>query len=260
MPFPPTFTNNWDVTFPPDTQLANLLGQDLRNFRVDVMQRMSLLSGLFANRPTPEIVNATWGGAGYGLIYISTDTNQIFQWNGAAWVDISGSISGSGSKLIGTNIVPVTVANTVAQTALQGINVPANSLGAGQTFYFDCAGVMGAVGPGLFFQITPFLDGQIIDGGCPIILSLATANNQLWSLRGFFTCLTTGVAGTLHRPNLLWMSSPSMNGTFNNGTAFGAGFTVDTTVAHTLQLKVIWGVANASNTITQDTMTVYRVG
>ena len=89
MPFPPTFTNVWDTTFPPDTQAANLLGQDLRNFRTDVMQRMSLLSGTFANRPTPEIVNATWGGVGYGLLYFSTDTGQIFQWNGGAWVDIS---------------------------------------------------------------------------------------------------------------------------------------------------------------------------
>src|SRR6266403_475826 len=91
MPFPPTFTNAWDITFPPDTQLANLLGQDLRNLRVDLMQRLSLLGGTFANRPTPEIVNATWGGAGYGLLYFSVDTAQIFQWSGAAWVDITNS-------------------------------------------------------------------------------------------------------------------------------------------------------------------------
>jgi hypothetical protein len=92
MPFPPAFTNVWDTTFPPDTQAANLLGQDLRNFRTDIMQRMSLLSGLFANRPTPEIVNAVWGGAGFGLVYFSTDTGQLFQWNGAAWVDISNTL------------------------------------------------------------------------------------------------------------------------------------------------------------------------
>src|SRR6266404_397373 len=89
MAFPPNFTNVWDTTFPPDTQLANLLGQDLRNLRVDVMQRMSLLSGTFANRPTPEIVNAVWGGVGFGLLYFSTDTGQIFQWGGTVWVDVS---------------------------------------------------------------------------------------------------------------------------------------------------------------------------
>lgn len=92
MPFPPTFTDPWDVTQPPDTQLANLLGQDIRNLKLDVMQRIALLSGTSANRPTPETVNATWGGSGYGLLYFQTDTNQIFQWSGSAWVDISGSI------------------------------------------------------------------------------------------------------------------------------------------------------------------------
>jgi hypothetical protein len=97
--FPPNFTNNWDITFPPDTQLANLLGQDLRNLRVDVMQRMSLLSGTLANRPAPETVNATWGGAGFGLLYFATDTSQIFQWNGAAWVDVSSSFRGVVAKV-----------------------------------------------------------------------------------------------------------------------------------------------------------------
>src|SRR6266849_5795840 len=99
MAFPPVFDNVWDITTPPDTQLANLLGQDLRNLKDDVMQRMSLLSGTLANRPTPESVNATWGGAGFGLLYFATDTNQIFQWNGAAWVDITTSFF-SGYKLL----------------------------------------------------------------------------------------------------------------------------------------------------------------
>ena len=89
MPFPPIFSNVWDTTFPADTQAANLLGQDLRNFRTDVMQRMSLLSGTLANRPTPETVNATWGGVGFGLLYFATDTAQIFQWSGAVWTDIT---------------------------------------------------------------------------------------------------------------------------------------------------------------------------
>lgn len=89
MPFPPTFTNVWDITQPPDTQLASQGGLDFRNVHVDVMQRMSLLSGTLANRPTPETVNATWGGSGFGVIYIATDTSQIFQWNGASWTEIS---------------------------------------------------------------------------------------------------------------------------------------------------------------------------
>ncbi len=94
MAFPPNFDHAWDLTQPPDTQLANLLGQDIRNLKDDVMQRMSLLSGTLANRPTPEIVNAVWGGAGFGLLYFASDTGQVFQWNGAAWVDVGMALFG----------------------------------------------------------------------------------------------------------------------------------------------------------------------
>jgi len=124
MPFPPTFTNVYDTTFPPDTQLANLLGQDLRNFRTDVMQRMSLLSGILANRPTPEIVNATWGGIGYGLLYFSTDTNQIFQWNGAVWIDITASFVSHALLNAQGNLGPI-VGNGAAQ-AFYSYNLQAN--------------------------------------------------------------------------------------------------------------------------------------
>lgn len=93
MSFPPSFDHAWDITQPPDTQLANLLGQDIRNLKDDIMQRMSLLSGTLANRPTPEILNAIWGGTGFGLLYFSTDTSQIFQWSGSVWVDITANFS-----------------------------------------------------------------------------------------------------------------------------------------------------------------------
>jgi len=91
MPFPPTFDRAWDETFPPDTQLANLLGQDIRNFKTDIRERLSLISGTFVNRPSN--MDAIYGGSGFGILYFSTDTGQIFQWNGAAWVDVSASLS-----------------------------------------------------------------------------------------------------------------------------------------------------------------------
>jgi hypothetical protein len=90
MPFPPTFDRAWDETFPPDTQLANLLGQDIRNFKTDIRERLSLISGTLANRPTN--LDAVFGGASFGMIYFSTDTSQIFQWNGSAWNQINGNI------------------------------------------------------------------------------------------------------------------------------------------------------------------------
>jgi hypothetical protein len=115
MPFPPTFTNVWDITTPPDTQQANLLGQDLRNLKNDVMQRMSLLSGTTANMPTPETVNATWGGAGFGLVFFATDTKLVWQWSGAAWVQI-GNISGSNS-----------ISNVIALATPGSVNINSGS-------------------------------------------------------------------------------------------------------------------------------------
>ena len=91
MAFPPAFDRTFDETFPPDTQLANLLGSDLRNLKTDIRERLALQSGILANRPSN--MDAAFGGAGYGTIYISTDTNQVFQWNGAGSTDITVSLS-----------------------------------------------------------------------------------------------------------------------------------------------------------------------
>jgi hypothetical protein len=123
MPFPPTFTDVWDTTQPPDTQPANQLGLDIRNLKTDIMQRMSLLSGLLSNRPTPETVNATWGGSGFGLIYIATDTNQIYQWNGSSWVTIA-------SGLTIKNFVDSTL-HTPSSGDLSSVTIPGGTIGLG---------------------------------------------------------------------------------------------------------------------------------
>src|SRR6266581_7027210 len=90
MAFPPFFDHAWDLTQPPDTQAANLLGLDIRNLKDDVMQRLSILSGTVANRPNLENTNgALWGGVGFGVLFFATDTSQVFQWNGNAWLDVT---------------------------------------------------------------------------------------------------------------------------------------------------------------------------
>jgi hypothetical protein len=95
------------------------------------MQRMSLLSGVFANRPTPEIVNAIWGGVGYGLIYLSTDTSQIFQWNGAAWVDITVAIIGIRPTVAFKDNTLHVHTGTATEDVVHTIPVAANSMGVG---------------------------------------------------------------------------------------------------------------------------------
>jgi len=151
MPFPPTFDHAWDITTPPDTQPANLGGADFRNLKDDVMQRMSLLSGTLTNRPTPEMVNATWGGAGFGLIYFATDTGQMFQWSGAAWVVLSNSFLGV-TKF--SDLTQANFSNPAISTAINTVTVPGsfNTNGIAKT---HCSGqlTIGAGNPTLGYTI-----------------------------------------------------------------------------------------------------------
>jgi hypothetical protein len=84
------FTNVWDVTFPPDTQFANLLGQDLRNFRVDTQQRMAAISGLDASKPafSGDAQPANWNG----ILFFAIDTGKIYQWTNPTWNDVTNSL------------------------------------------------------------------------------------------------------------------------------------------------------------------------
>lgn len=86
------FSNFWDTTQPPDTQLANLLGQDIRSLKLDIQQRMGAQSGTLAARWNPALDTqpANWTG----VLYFTTDTSQVFQWSGAAWVDVTTLVIG----------------------------------------------------------------------------------------------------------------------------------------------------------------------
>src|SRR5271156_3253975 len=182
MEFPPVFTNVWDTTFPPDTQLANLLGQDLRNFRTDVMQRMSLLSGTLANIPTPEIVNASWGGVGYGLLFFATDTGQIFQWSGAAWGDITSSFI-KNSVLFKDGAIHNHTGTTTEDT-IYTTTILANTLGT--------TGVLrGSLGFAALAQGAGVTTVRVRFGGTAFaVFNLASSNVSGYKL-GFFMSMNT---------------------------------------------------------------------
>jgi hypothetical protein len=118
------FTNLWDVTFPPDTQLANLLGQDLRNFRIDTQQRMAAISGLDAAKPNfaGDAQPANWNG----ILFFATDTGKIYQFNNPLWTDVTSGFTLKSSLKI---VVPVVHTGTVTQDTLFTINLPANVMG-----------------------------------------------------------------------------------------------------------------------------------
>lgn len=163
MAFPPAFTNAWDNTAPVDTQAANLLGQNIRSLKTDIQQRHALLSGTLANQPTN--MDATFGGVGYGALYFAIDTAQVFQWNGAAWVEVTGAVFPGGKA---SNAVPVVT--SLANVDGISVTVPANALVIGsilnahiQVYGGNTTGNNAVCGIQLFFGAT-FIDTFAVTG------------------------------------------------------------------------------------------------
>lgn len=136
------YTRAWDETQPPDTQLANLLGQDIRQLEQNLSERISSFgAGLLASRPTPE---AVWGNANFGVMYFATDTSQVFRWTGAAWSDITGFLFNRSF----TDVTAVAVQNGTLNT----VNIPASACQIGSivriTAFGQCPinGITGADG------------------------------------------------------------------------------------------------------------------
>jgi hypothetical protein len=124
-----SFTNNFDVTQPPDTQAANQFGLDVRNAKLDLQQRMAAISGLDANIPTlgSDIQPTNWTG----LLYFATDTSKVYQWSGSAWVDITTAVfSAVTSALVIASLgfIPVQQGTGVNQNAAT-IKLGWNALG-----------------------------------------------------------------------------------------------------------------------------------
>jgi len=190
VPFPPNFDRVWDESQPPDTQLANLLGLDIRNLKGDIRERISLLSGTFANRPTPE---ANWGGAGFGVIYVTTDTSQIFQWNGAAWVDITTSfparptVGSVFTNPAGAITLPIWVAPYACTVvAVKGFR----SAGTGATVNAQKNAVLNHLAADLSLTLnTTWQDGGAVQ-------------NTAYAIGDYLSLLVTGVTGPVGQVNI----------------------------------------------------------
>jgi hypothetical protein len=115
------FTNVWDDTQPQDTQLAKLLGQDLRNFRVDTQQRMAAISGLDASKPAfgSDAQPASWNG----ILFFATDTLSIYQFNNPNWVKV-GSLA-SGPVLIFSSSAQIAHTGTTSDDPIYTTTIPA---------------------------------------------------------------------------------------------------------------------------------------
>ena len=126
------FTNNYDVTFPPDTQQANQLGADLRNLALNVQQRMAAISGLDAAKPSfgTDIQPLNWTG----ILFFATDTGNVYRWTGAAWVQVTFNNVGapSGYQILYKNFAFTahtgdTTEDVIYSFMLNGANLTATS-------------------------------------------------------------------------------------------------------------------------------------
>jgi hypothetical protein len=235
MPYPPTFDHVWDITQPPDTQLANLLGQDIRNLKDDVMQRFTSLAGTLANRPAPETVNATWGGTGFGILYFATDTGHIFQWNGAAWVDVTANFIPSGvNNVLNSQLnLAATTANPVFTYNLPGGVVTNTSQGLRFTIAVGFNDAGGGSNPGfnLFSISGNSMCGSAIfvKTGFPHALFVGTVmfvDNTHWQA-AFVQGLQALSSGA---PNIYTFAS----GAFSGGGSWAAGATFNFNFAGSL--------------------------
>jgi hypothetical protein len=213
------------------SDLYERLEYNLRDLKTDVMQRMSLLSGTIANRPTPEIVNATWGGAGYGLIYISTDTHQLFQWNGGAWVDVTTSVGGGGTLNAQGNL-PAFAGNGASQQ-IYGYTLLANTIGTLQGIRVKAGWLSNRIGANNQFSLNV--------NGAPIQI-VSTPNSGQFAFE--HTILRSGAGA----------NDATFNGFFNDGNSFNqlwacttSGFPLDWTVNQVVEVTFV-GAATSNAT------------
>jgi len=105
------YTRAWDEAFPPDTQAAKLLGQDIRQFKQDIRERVaSFGADILANRPTPE-------PSYVGVVFFATDQKKMYRWDGSNWIDIT-------AQILGTAVWGSITGNIADQTDVAPLNSP----------------------------------------------------------------------------------------------------------------------------------------
>jgi hypothetical protein len=213
------YTRTWDETFPPDTQNANLLGQDIRNFKDDIRERVaSFGAGLLANRPTPESV---FGSANVGVMYYATDVNALFQWNGSTWVQVRAF--GSQQALF-LNSSQTTVTNPGADTVIQGVTIPGNTLQVNDIISIKVPISLGGTSGNVFVNVfgVDFVTYALPSAGATVAHFMVDLIMTAIGLTGSYTAVLSSPGGAFG-PN-----NPSLQ----------VGNNINTTAALNIQAKV----------------------
>lgn len=165
------YSETWDEAFPPDTQAANLLGDDIRTFKTAIRERVqSFGAGPLGSRPTPE---AVW----VGVMYFATDTGQVFVWDGAAWNEVTSDFF---SSVLLADYTSHVHTGTITEDTIYSTTLKANSLGTTHGVRIKIFGVVTTQ------QLSPSTIFLRVGGVLFTNLSLTNANTGVFNLEIIF--------------------------------------------------------------------------
>jgi hypothetical protein len=194
-------------------------------------------------------------------------TDDAFQVGGALTVAGASSVadltlSGNlnlGSARYRTLLSGVTtVANTVTQSPIAFLVIPANDAAVGAVYRIHAWGTLGVTGTPTITFVSKL--GGVVLASFPAVTVRSGATDGFWDADLYLSCISTGVAGT-------WCPSFSYRHNFLTsvttytplGPITAAPITRDTTISSDMTIFVTWSAASASNTITCRGLTAERV-
>jgi len=153
------------------------------------------------------------------------------------------------------------VGNTTTETTLLSIpgafgskTIPAGYLDVGSTIKVYITGSIGTD------AVVPSITLNVYHGNTLLSTSVATPATQLTAAYFEYTSTSTvrtvGASGALITGQIMWIKSLTALGP----SAIPASATVDTTKAGAVDVRIIWGTANANNTISAVTGYIEVIG
>lgn len=174
-----------------------------------------------------QVLSTNSGGGNYNIL-LSTNSNSSF----------AGCVS----------TTPATLANSSILTNLLSCVIPANALTVGSLLEIDSLGTVGGLS-GDNLQLYVSFGGS---PSCGVEPQMLGGSSQLWNSVGKFAITSTGVSGTAVA-SCEYFSSSDGGGVVGPEGAMGA-IVINTTIANTIQISAQWGVASASNSLTQSVL------
>ena len=157
-----------------------------------------------------------------------------------------------------STVTPVTIANTVTETVVSRLTLPANSVVSGSMFEGYCAGILSTPATGSpQITATARIGGLAGTAIASIAIPATTSQTNVSFWVGWHAaCNTIGTSGTwsgsVHDIDVL--SGPNANVVVSSSPV-----TRDTTIANDLVLTLQWSAAVSGNTLTAIISDIFQV-